>query len=89
MSLSFWIRDYVFLPLAMLRREVWWRNLRLVISMVCSACGTKPALLFRVVGLLSRSALVLHRQAQGLQRKYDWNLPPSCGLPLSWIATIA
>ncbi len=34
MSLSFWIRDYVFLPLATLRREIWWRNLALVISMV-------------------------------------------------------
>ena len=34
MSLSFWIRDYVFLPLAMLRREMWWRNLALVLSMI-------------------------------------------------------
>ncbi len=30
MSLSFWIRDYVFLPLAMLRRGMLWRNLVLI-----------------------------------------------------------
>ena len=32
MSLSFWIRDYVFFPLAPLRREMWWRNLALAFS---------------------------------------------------------
>ena len=26
MSLSFWIRDYLFLPVAAMRRETWWRN---------------------------------------------------------------
>ena len=54
MSLSFWIRDFLFLPLATARREVWWRNLSLVIAMFvfgvwhitprkretsCSCCG--------------------------------------------------
>src|SRR5262249_44778122 len=34
MSLSFWIRDYVFVPLAAQRREVWWRKSALGISMV-------------------------------------------------------
>ena len=34
MSLSFWIRDYIFFPLATLRREMWWRNLVLALSMV-------------------------------------------------------
>jgi alginate O-acetyltransferase complex protein AlgI len=33
MSLSFWIRDFLFLPLATMRREVWWRNFSLVIAM--------------------------------------------------------
>jgi alginate O-acetyltransferase complex protein AlgI len=33
MSLSFWIRDYVFIPLATMRVELWWRNLSLVIAM--------------------------------------------------------
>jgi len=33
MSLSFWIRDFLFLPLATMRREAWWRNLSLVIAM--------------------------------------------------------
>ena len=44
MSLSFWIRDYVFsFPLATRRPEMWWRNLSLVIAMLCLASGTKAA----------------------------------------------
>ncbi len=39
MSLSFWIRDYLFLPLALLRREKWWRNVALVMSMVFVSAG--------------------------------------------------
>jgi len=34
MSLSSWIRDYLFFPLATMRRSLWWRNLALVISML-------------------------------------------------------
>src|SRR6266446_6597687 len=33
MSLSFWIRDYVFNPLATARRDLWWRNFALVSAM--------------------------------------------------------
>jgi alginate O-acetyltransferase complex protein AlgI len=46
MSLSFWIRDYVFFPLATLRREAWWRNLALALSMVMFGLWHKAALLF-------------------------------------------
>ena len=56
MSLSFWIRDYVFLPLATLRREVWWRNLGLVISMVAVRPVAQGQPAVSAVGLLSRSA---------------------------------
>ena len=56
MSLSFWIRDYVFLPLAMLRREVWWRNLALVISMVLFGLWHKGKHFVCVLGKLSRDA---------------------------------
>ena len=34
MSLSSWIRDYVFMPLATWRPQVWWRHASLVIAML-------------------------------------------------------
>ncbi len=51
MSLSFWIRDYVFLPLAMIRPEYWWRTLLLVVSMVLFGLWHKATLLFLLWGL--------------------------------------
>jgi alginate O-acetyltransferase complex protein AlgI len=88
MSLSFWIRDYVFLPLAMLRREVWWRNLALVISMVLFGLWHRASVLFLVWGCYHGVLLVLHRQVQQAERKFDWE-PPAFWTPLSWIATMA
>jgi alginate O-acetyltransferase complex protein AlgI len=89
MSLSFWIRDYVFLPLAPVRREVWWRNLTLVISMVMFGLWHKASLLFVLWGCYHGALLVLHRQIQQLQRKVDWSPPPALWTALSWVATIA
>jgi alginate O-acetyltransferase complex protein AlgI len=89
MSLSFWIRDYVFFPPAVLRREVWWRNLALVISMVLFGVWHKASLLFVLWGCYHGVLLVLHRQVQQLQRKLDWEPPPRVWEALSWIATIA
>jgi alginate O-acetyltransferase complex protein AlgI len=88
MSLSFWIRDYVFLPLAMLRREVWWRNLALVIAMVLFGLWHKGALLFLLWGAYQGVLLVAHRQVQQLQRRFDWEPPAALWTPLSWMATI-
>jgi alginate O-acetyltransferase complex protein AlgI len=88
MSLSFWIRDYVFLPLAMMRREVWWRNLALVISMVLFGLWHRASVLFLVWGCYHGVLLVLHRQVQQAGRKFDWE-PPAFWSPLSWIATMA
>ena len=64
MSLSFWIRDYVFLPLAMMRREYWWRTMLLVVSMVLFGLWHKATLLFLLWGLYQGVLLVLHRQVQ-------------------------
>ena len=75
MSLSFWIRDYVFLTLAVVRREVWWRNLALVISMVLFGLWHQASLLFLLWGFYHGVLLVLHRQVQGLQRKVNWDPP--------------
>lgn len=89
MSLSFWIRDYVFLPLAVLRREVWWRNLALVISMVVFGLWHKASLLFLLWGCYHGVLLVLHRQVQQVERRLNWEPPAKLWTPLSWIVTIS
>jgi len=88
MSLSFWIRDYVFLPLAVLRRELWWRNLALVVSMVLFGVWHKASLLFVLWGGYHGVLLVLHRQVQQVQRKLDWTPAAIFWTPISWAATI-
>ena len=89
MSLSFWIRDYVFLPLAMLRRELWWRNLALVIAMVLFGLWHKASLLFLLWGCYHGVLLVLHRQVQQAQRNFDWKISARLRTPISWVVTIA
>jgi alginate O-acetyltransferase complex protein AlgI len=88
MSLSFWIRDYVFFPMATLRREVWWRNLVLVISMVVFGLWHNATWLFVIWGCYHGLLLVGHRLVQQLERRFDWDPPPAFWTPLSWIATI-
>jgi alginate O-acetyltransferase complex protein AlgI len=88
MSLSFWIRDYVFLPLATLRREMLWRNLALVISMVLFGVWHKASLLFVLWGCYHGVLLVLHRQVQQLERQFNWEPPTALWTPLSWLVTI-
>ena len=70
MSLSFWIRDYVFLPLATVRREVWWRNLALVISMVVFGLWHKASVLFLLWGCYHGVLLVLHRSGAAIQAQF-------------------
>ncbi len=89
MSLSFWIRDYVFLPLAMMRREIWWRNFVLVVAMVLFGLWHKATVLFVLWGCYHGALLVLHRQVQQLQRKLDWTPTTQVWTALSWIVTIA
>jgi alginate O-acetyltransferase complex protein AlgI len=88
MSLSFWIRDYVFLPLAMIRRGMWWRNLTLVISMVLFGLWHKATVLFLLWGCYHGALLVLHRQLQQLRAKLDWNPSAAVWTTLSWFVTI-
>ena len=89
MSLSFWIRDYVFLPLAMMRREMWWRNLVLVLSMVLFGLWHKATVLFLLWGCYHGVLLVLHRQLQQLQKRLNWDPPVGLWTPLSWLVTIS
>lgn len=89
MSLSFWIRDYVFLPLAMVRREMWWRNLALLLSMVLFGLWHKATLLFLLWGCYHGLLLVFHRQLQQLLRKLAWDPSTALWTPFSWLATIS
>jgi D-alanyl-lipoteichoic acid acyltransferase DltB (MBOAT superfamily) len=89
MSLSFWIRDYVFLPLAVVRREMWWRNSVLILSMVLFGLWHKATLLFILWGCYHGVLLVLHRQIQAVQCKFEWDPPAMIWTPLSWIVTIS
>jgi alginate O-acetyltransferase complex protein AlgI len=88
MSLSFWIRDYVFFPLATLRREIWWRNLALAFSMVVFGLWHKATILFLLWGCYHGALLVLHRQVQQFQRKVNWEPPAILWTPVSWLVTI-
>jgi len=89
MSLSFWIRDYVFFPVMQMRRDLWWRNLCLLISMVLFGLWHKATLLFLVWGCYHGVLLVAHRQLEALQRKYDWTPPQVPWNLASWITTMA
>src|SRR5271166_2946981 len=89
MSLSFWIRDYVFLPLAVLRRGMWWRNFALIVSMVVFGLWHKASVLFLLWGCYNGVLLVLHRQVQQLQRRFDWTPPPGLWTPISWVTTMS
>lgn len=89
MSLSFWIRDYVFFPLAVLRRELWWRNLVLVFSMALFGVWHRASLLFLIWGCYHGLLLVVHRMVQQVQNRFEWQ--PSSGLwtAFSWLITMA
>ncbi len=89
MSLSFWIRDYVFFPLMRLRREAWWRNLSLLIAMVLFGLWHKASILFLLWGAYHGVLLLLHRQVEGLERRFDWTPPRIPWTALSWVSTIS
>jgi len=89
MSLSFWIRDYVFLPLAMLRRDEWWRKLCLLLSMVLFGIWHKGTLLFVLFGCYHGVLLILHRQAQQVERRFGWQLSSKLWTAFSWALTMA
>ena len=89
MSLSFWIRDYVFFPIMQMRREVWWRNLALLISMILFGLWHKATVLFLLWGAYHGMLLVLHRLIEGLERKYDWTPPRIAWTTLSWATTVS
>jgi alginate O-acetyltransferase complex protein AlgI len=89
MSLSFWIRDYVFLFLIVFRRNAWWRNSVFVISMVLFGLWHKATVLFLLWGLYHGILLVLDRQIEAAQRKFDWTPSSALWTPISWLVTVS
>ncbi len=89
MSLSFWIRDYVFLPLAMLRRDEWWRKFCLLVAMVLFGIWHKATILFVLFGCYHGLLLILHRQAQQVERKFEWQPSSKRWTEFSWVVTMA
>src|SRR5207253_2510371 len=87
MSLSSWIRDYVFVPLATMRRETWWRYFALVFSMTLFGLWHGAKITFVLWGVYQGAFLLLHRLAQQLQRKFAINFNGSLGEVLAWAAT--
>lgn len=89
MSLSFWIRDYVFLPLATMRRERQWRLFALVLAMTLFGLWHGATVLFLMWGAYHGLLLVGHRQVQQLGRRFQLTLPFHLGAVLSWGVTFA
>jgi alginate O-acetyltransferase complex protein AlgI len=90
MSLSFWIRDYVFHPLAATwRRYSWWPYVVLIISMTLFGFWHGAKWTFIVYGLYHGFVLVMHRLGQQMKRKFSVRLPGQLGSFLSWGTTFA
>ncbi|MGA2425715.1 MAG: MBOAT family O-acyltransferase [Terriglobales bacterium] len=93
MSLSFWIRDFLFLPLATVRRELWWRNLSLVIAMFAFGVwhigvghGTY---LLMIWGIYQGILLVLHRQWQEFRKRMGFEWSGALATGISWLLTFS
>jgi alginate O-acetyltransferase complex protein AlgI len=87
MSLSFWIRDFLFLPLATARREVWWRNLSLVISMFVFGLWHKGSFLLMMWGTYHGLLLVAHRQWQEFRKRVGFEWTGALPSFISWALT--
>jgi alginate O-acetyltransferase complex protein AlgI len=89
MSLSFWIRDYVFLQMASLRRGRWWVYLSLLLSMVICGLWHNASAAFIVWGAYHGLLLVAHRIGQQVKRSLPYHVPQSVGFALSCASTFA
>jgi alginate O-acetyltransferase complex protein AlgI len=87
MSLSSWIRDYVFLPMATLQNSGFWRNLSLFVSMVVFGLWHRASWPFLLWGCYQGLLLVLHRQWQVAKRSVGWGWEGPVASLISWAAT--
>lgn len=91
MSLSSWIRDYLFFPLAMLRRSPGWRYLALVIAMTIFGIWHGVGVTFLLWGIYHGLVLVAHRYLEQFTKaRPGWRiLTGPLGTLLSWGLTFA
>jgi hypothetical protein len=73
--------------LATVRRELWWRNLALVIAMFIFGVWHKGSVLFMIWGIYHGLLLVMHRQWQELRKRmgFEWTGPAATAI--SWLVT--
>jgi alginate O-acetyltransferase complex protein AlgI len=88
MSLSFWIRDYLFNPLAAAgRRYSWWPYVVLIIAMTFFGLWHGAKWTFIAYGVYHGLVLVMHRLGQQMKRQFSVRLPRHLGAFLSWGTT--
>jgi hypothetical protein len=88
-SLSFWIRDYLFVPLAAARRNRWWQYVVFVISMTLFGLWHAARLTLIFWGFYHGLLLVMHRLGQQVKRQFSVTLPRYLGLFLAWVTTFS
>jgi len=89
MSLSFWIRDYIFVPLAAIRRDLWWPYVVFIISMTLFGLWHAAKWTFILWGTYHGLLLVMHRLGQQVKRQFSITLPGYLGLILAWGTTFS
>ena len=89
MSLSSWIRDYVFVPLAMAWRLPLWPYAALVISMTVFGLWHAATVTFICWGLYHGLLLVAHRVGQHVARRVPISVPPQVAGVLATAATFS
>jgi alginate O-acetyltransferase complex protein AlgI len=87
MSLSSWIRHYVYLPLSTLRRSPWWHYAALIITMAIFGFWHDAKATMVLWGIYNGLLLVGHRLGQQVGRLVPYRLPSPLGVLLSWGAT--
>jgi alginate O-acetyltransferase complex protein AlgI len=88
MSLSFWIRDYVFSPLASAWRDYpWGPYLALILSMTIFGVWHGPKATFLVYGIYHGLILVLHRLGHQVREPIPLRVPRGMGTVFGWGTT--
>jgi alginate O-acetyltransferase complex protein AlgI len=87
MSLSFWIRDYVFMPLATSYSATWWRHFSLFLAMLVFGLWHGAKWTFLLWGAFHGVLLVLHRLWQEVRRRLGFEWTGFGFAFVSWIVT--